>query len=314
MYCKHMKYRRINKENLVVAGVIEALLLVALCAIIISLIQLSYIPQIMKQREAEHMDEVSNQFSYLKNMIDIQALAGSMGTDVPLAHVPMMTQITLGSRNLPYFVTAPSYGELSIKDMGAKIDANPPIQDSWHVYLSGIPFSSIVYHAYNMYFVEQTYILEGGGIILSQSSGDSTMRADPSISVEDVGNKIEMKFYLPNIIGIPGKNSTNGYGGCFIRTNYSTYHPYLSDQIPIDNYIIIYSNHLTAWNETLNRLFRDVMYDAGDKPSPENKTVNISITQYEGKNVVKITPLKHPINLELKVVDISVQIGPGWIT
>jgi len=300
-----MKYKKFDKEKYAVAGVIEALLLIGLVVIILSIIQLQYIPQIMEQREAEHMDEVSNQFSYLKNMIDIQALAGSMGTNVPLARVPMMTQITLGSRELPYFVTVPSYGELSIADNKAKIYANPPIGDQ----VSGIPFSSIVYHAYNMYFVEQTYILEGGGIILNQSIEEgSVMRADPSISVKDMDNWIEMKFYLPNIIEAPGKNFTSGYDSCFIRTNYSSYQRYFSI-IPEDGFIVIYSHYLSAWNESLSRLFKEINLD----PDPEYKMVSVSITQHQGTDVVKITPKLKPIEFEVVVIDICVQVGPGWI-
>ena len=298
---------KIRKENHAVAGVIEALLLIGLVAIILSIIQLHYIPKIMEQKEAEHMDEVSNQFSYLKNMIDIQAMAGTMGTDVSLAHAPIMTQITLGSRELPYFITVPSYGELSIADNEAKICANPPIGDL----VSGIPFSSIVYHAYNMYFVEQTYVLEGGGIILNQSTeGGSVMRASPAVSIKDIGDEIEMKFYLPNIIGVSGKNFTSGYGGCFIRTNYSSYQMYPLDRIPVGSgsFIIIYSHYLNAWNESFNRLFKDINID------PDNKVVDVSITKYEGMDVVRITPLSKSIDLELTIVDICTQLGPGWVT
>jgi hypothetical protein len=293
-----MKYKKFNKEKYAIAGVIEALLLIGLVAIILSIIQLHYIPKIMEQKEAEHMDEVSNQFSYLKNMIDIQAMAGTMGNDISLAHAPIMTQITLGSKGLPYFITVPSYGELRIKNNGARIYGNS----------IDVNFSSIVYHAHNLYFVEQTYVLEGGGIILNQSTEEgSVMRVDPSISVKDMDNWIEMKFYLPNIIEVPGKNFTSGYGGCYIRTNYSSYQRYLSDPIAIGNCIVIYSNYLSAWNESFNRLFKDINTD------PNNKVVDVSITQYKDTNVMKITPLRKPINLELTLVNINCQIGPGWV-
>jgi hypothetical protein len=289
-----------TRRNQAVAGVIESLLLIGLVAIIISIIQLEYIPQIMEQREAEHMDEVVNQFSQLKTVIDNQALAGSMGTDVPLSQVAMTSLITLGSRNLPYFITAPAYGEIKIIDAEAKIHANPPING----YIQGVPFSSIVYHAYNMYFVEQTYILEGGGIILKQHDGKSVMRADPSISIKNMSDNIEMKFYLPNIVGVNGKKSTNGYGRCFIRTNYSSCQTYPPYEIPISNYIIIYSGYLNAWNESLNRLF--------DKEI-KNGYVSVAITQQGGIDIVRITPINKPIVLDLTVVDIYAQIGPGWI-
>jgi hypothetical protein len=306
-----MKYEKIVENYQALAGVLEVILIIALCVIVIGIIQIQYIPDIMKQREAEHMDQVSNQFSYLKSMIDIQALTGTMETEVPLRDIPMMSQIPLGSRELPYLVSAPSYGELCIEDAGTKIDANPPIPGE----IDGIRFSSIVYRAHNIYFPKQSYILEGGGIILDQSDGNGTpvMRADPSISVEKAGSDIRMMFYLPNFVDIPGKNYSFGLEGCLVRTNYLEYNLYSSDHIPVGGYIVLYSKYPDAWNRSFNRLFQDVMYDIGDTPTLENKTVNVSIVEHEGKNVVKITPLKYPISLELKVVDIEVQIGKGWI-
>lgn len=298
-----------RRENKAVAGVLEALLIIAMLVVVICIIQTQYIPQIMEQREAEHMEQVSNQFSYLKSMIDIQALTGTMETDVLLRNIPMLSYITLGSRKLPYLISAPSYGELSLENTGAKINSNPPIPGK----NDGINFSSIIYRAYNIYFPKQTYILEGGCIILNQNTGKPVIRAPPSISVKKVGGDIDMLFYLPNINDVPGKDYSSGLGGCPIRTNYSGYQPYPTNLIPIGGYIVLYSDYLNAWNQSLNNIFREVMYDSGDKPTPENKTVDISITQHVGKDVVKITPLKYPISLELKVVDIKVQIGKGYI-
>ena len=59
---------KVFKDNKAVAGVIEALLIVALVSIIISTIQLIYIPEIMKQKEYDHMEEVENQFSFLTSL------------------------------------------------------------------------------------------------------------------------------------------------------------------------------------------------------------------------------------------------------
>ena len=56
-----MGKNKVFKDNKAVAGVIEALLIVALVSIIISTIQLIYIPEIMKQKEYDHMEEVENQ-------------------------------------------------------------------------------------------------------------------------------------------------------------------------------------------------------------------------------------------------------------
>ena len=69
-----MKNKNFIRGNHAVAGVIEALLLVALVAIILSTIQLVYIPQVMNEREADHMEDVSNQFSFLKSIDSSLAL------------------------------------------------------------------------------------------------------------------------------------------------------------------------------------------------------------------------------------------------
>lgn len=298
---RKLRKERIFRGEQAVAGVIEAMLLVALFAIIVSTVQLVYIPQVMEQREAEHMDVVANQFSHLKSLIDIQSLSGSMETDVPLAYVPMTCQITLGSRELPYFITGRAFGEMSIiNSEESRIEMNPSINGDLY-----FPLTSIKYEAYNSYFVDQTYILEGGGIILNQPNGESVMRADPSISINNLSDSIQIRFYLPKVIDIPGKNSTYGFGRCFIRTNYSSHQTYYGP-IPFGGHIIICSNYLDAWSKSLNRLLGEEI---------KNGYVNVSIMQHptEEIDVVKISVMSKPVNLELTVVDIYAQIGPGWI-
>jgi len=295
---RQLGQKRIFRGEQAVAGVIEALLLVALLSIIISTIQLEYIPQIMEQREAEHMDEVANQFSHLKSLIDVQSLTGSMEIDVPLAYVPMTSQITLGSRELPYFITARAFGEITIDDSETFVlKIFPPISSELFY-----PLTSIVYKAYNSYFVDQEYVLEGGGIIINQSNGEAVMRVNPAIRIQNFSNRIDMKFYFPHFISIPGKNSTYGHGRCFIRTNYSN-HEIDSGMINPNGSIIIHSNYLNAWNESLNRLMGEEI---------KNGYVDISIIRHEGIDVVKLSVINKPIDLELIVVDIYVQIGPGW--
>ena len=167
-----MKNKKLIKRKDAVAGVIEALLLVALAAIIISTIQLVYIPQMMEQRESDHMDDVENQFSYLKSVIDLQSMVKE--------DVPISSPITLGSRELPYFVTARAFGQLDIIDIDrtdSKIATDP-----WMGFpYANIPLTSIKYKAHNSYFVDQTYVLEGGCVIVKQPDGE-TVKIEPAIT------------------------------------------------------------------------------------------------------------------------------------
>jgi hypothetical protein len=288
---EEMKHRTFGMQNKAVAGVIEALLMVALVAIVLSVVQLTYIPQIMEQRESDHMDTVSNQISSLKSMIDLQGMTRSSA--------PISTMITLGSKELPYFVTVKAFGEVSAnEDPAFKITLLPP---PGNLPSGVIPLTSIQYAADNSYFVDQTYILEGGGLIVQQPDGDPVMRADPSISSTNNTNSISINFDLTHVLVSPGKNFSSGEGNCFIRTNYSSNRTYF-DTIQPGGHIRIYSQYLHAWNESFHNLLG--IY-------AQNGYIDINISST--KDYLEITPGSKYIMIQLNVIDIYVQIGQGWI-
>ncbi len=288
-----MKKIDLISKNNAVAGVIEALLLVALVAIILSTIQLVYIPEIMEQKEAEHMDVISNQFTYLKSMMNIQQMTNSSD--------PLTSMITLGSRELPYFVTARATGDLSIvQDENCKITL-------WSIFNpTEFDLTSVKFESHNYYFVDQTYALEGGGVFVKQPTGKSVSRASASVSLDE-GNPPKVSFTLPVHIGISDqKNMTSGWGKCMIRVNYSreTGNPQTlwnnMDNITINTYFP------NAWNES----FQDLK-----KSSDLLKiTVINSEDEHQPSRVVieNINP-GGKLNVYLKVLKYYVQIGPGWI-
>jgi len=94
-----------GKENAQV-GVIVAILMVSLLVAVLVLIQVYYVPNWMKDKESNHMDTVANQFSNLKFSIDLQATSSM--------YAPITTSITLGSKELPYFVSSRAFGSLNI--------------------------------------------------------------------------------------------------------------------------------------------------------------------------------------------------------
>ncbi|MEM0493576.1 MAG: hypothetical protein QXS02_06470 [Candidatus Thermoplasmatota archaeon] len=271
-----------------VSGVIEALLIIALVAIVIGIIQTVYIPEVMKQREAEHMDEVSNQFSYMKAMMDITA--GS--------NVPVFSTVTLASSELPYFVTARSYGTLRVIDKDdAKSHINISFQTGPPVYLTSI--TSIKYEADNSYFVDQIYVLEGGGIFIDQPDGNSTMRVPSSVSFVNGSSVVTVRFDLPVFIGVPGKKTTEEIGGnlmkCIIRTNYSRNDPLYS--VPNVNSIQIYTDYVHAWKDALKDLAKGA--------------VNAAISS--NGDYVELTSPNKTFTVEVNKIYYYVQIGPGWI-
>ena len=284
-----MKSRKFTKQNHAVAGVIEALLLVGLVAVILSVIQFYYIPEVMTQREAEHMDEVANQFSFLKAIIDLQSIEKK--------DVPISSPITLGSRELPYFVTGRALGEIRV------IENAGNISDGYDKISFRIPLTSIEYTAFNAYYLRDKgpiiiYTLEGGAIILKQPDGEQVI-IEPTIKVT-VDDSINIYYEIPIIIGISGKTSSpQDYKTCFVRTNYSDK---LDDEghYTFQYNMTISTNYVDAWSKMLNNI--------------TNLANNVNISKNSNSVVIKKLPEStKEIKLYYKKNYIYAQISPGWI-
>ena len=301
-----MKHRKFTNEKTAVAGVIEALLIIGLVAIVLSYIQFAYIPVIMDQKEADHMDQVSNQFAQLKSTIEVQSMMGTLGTGEPITYTPISSPITLGSKELPYFISARSYGQINLIDQDDAGDYKINIQPAPADFPSGIPLTSIKYEAENYYFVDQTYVLEGGGIVLKQPGEGEVMRVNPGISVEnnsDVGN-IEIRYFIPLFTGIPGKKVHGGWEDCYIHTNYTTDYSHSGSA----TFIRIYTDYPYAWNDSLVNESRGILREYYD-----NGYINVQIVDTVTPTMVEITPGSKSINIELTIVEVGVQVGPGYI-
>jgi len=283
-----------------VAGVIEALLLVALVATVISTIQLVYIPEIMEQKEAEHMDEVENQFSHLKSVIDLQSQAEETG--------PISTAITLGSRELPYFVTARAFGRLH--HIPEELSNNNITISNASGRIKLFNLSSIEYQSVNAYYLNQHFILESGGVILKQDDGGEAMKIHPPVYFEktdDNGNIIiNLNWTIYNFTVLGNKSVAEGYKSSYIRTQVN---PQQNASRTYENvtYMNVSTVYFEAWNRSLNWL-KD-QYNFKD---------NVTIQKVDSKNIVYIKIKdkdKGNINLtvNIKIVDINVQIGIGTI-
>jgi hypothetical protein len=279
-------HRNFIRGNNAVAGVIEALLIVALVSIIISTIQLVYVPQMMSEREADHMDEVENQFSFLKSIIDLQWMTKE--------DVPIVSPITLGNDALPYLVSAGAKGVLEVVD-GSDYDINIDFGSVT------IPLTAIKFTAYNYYYLDGAdliYTLEGGSIILNQTTGNpltagEQVIVDPAIEV-GITSEIDIYYDIPIIVGVTGKKSYPFSSDiAYIRTNYSNSD---SSYISVSNVnsIMITTEHPTAWYDLMQELLGD--------------NVNYELTE----DYIEITDKDDPINFYYKRIYIYAQIGPGW--
>jgi hypothetical protein len=282
-----MNRNKLHSNHIAVAGVIEALLLVALVAVIISTIQLVYIPDIMKQKEADHMDEVENQFSHLKSVVDLQSQVKEQG--------PISSSITLGSRELPYFVTGRAFGRLSYTDDDENyIEIN---DNSEQINLNAIEFQSV-----NAYYLNQYYILEGGGVILKQDDGGEAMKIHPPITIENSSQPthetVFLNWTIHNFTVLGGKRSAEGYKSCYIRTQFdSNDTKYYADISTIK----IYSNYVNAWNQSVSWLIDQMNFHD-----------NITVTNND--TYIEIKPNNNAIlHVKLDIITINIQIGIGTI-
>jgi hypothetical protein len=297
-----MKKRIIVKNNYALAGVIEALLIIALVVMILSTIQLYYVPQIMEEKESDHMDEVLNQFSNLKSVIEVQSMLGVAEGDQPIAYSPMSSPITMGSEQLPYFVTTGALGQINIFDkdyVESKIDLLTKCPD----FLNGIPLTSIRFIGDNAYFVDQTYILEGGAIILKQNNGETT-KVTPPINAQNYTTSIKINYTIPLFTSKPGKNITGGNEITFIRTNYTRYYSHSDTGV---SWLYIYTDYIEAWTKSLINNNQGLLWEYYN-----NGYINVTYDDPVSPTRIEITPGTKDLDVELIIVEIGAQIGPGF--
>lgn len=415
-------------------GVVVAILMVSLFVAVMVLVQIYYVPNWMKDREADHMDTVANQFSQIKASIDIESMAQR--------DMSLINSITLGSKELPFFVSARAFGSLNIlstsssefqvsvegsglpstgmsdveKANGAipyvrslssfdlqlngsqlsdgdyfnatvgtayvnvtvsdfstefwQIDLRVANQSATPVYDRAIawiaknteytvnllddayklstrilpylstPFNmsftsisggnfvvsgsrydpngniasitkmgTIEYSSENAYFVDQTYVYEGGAVILNQSQGQAVISA-PSFSIQNVtrgGDAMHLcSLGLVDVNGLAGKTSVSGYGTYSIKTNYSTMeeHEYIASTI----YLNVTTSHVAAWQRYMN----NTLSRAGIGPSSftiTNTTNTVTVALHG-----PMTDGTYDIKLTTTRTNIRAQVGPGWVS
>jgi len=272
-----------------VAGIVAAVLLLGLIVSAVGMVQGIFVPQWMEEKEAEHMEKVSNQFSQLKFAVDAQSALQE-------PNCPISTSITLGSKELPFLVSARSYGSLKILPEDFRIIINVSQIQDVHGYVK--PYvdvlGAIEYISSNAYYIDQSYVLENGALILSQSSGE-IMSASPALSIV---NDRDLSFNLVKFNVIGEKTSMSGYGTYPIRTRYSdtSYFTYCN----VKN-ITMYTSHPVVWrkvfNDTLSDL--DIEYSIDDVDEGVGIIVNFDI-ESAGANSCP--------SLFLKVTEIDVEL------
>jgi len=275
--------RRKGSCNHAVVGVIEAILLIGLLTIILSTVQLIYVPQLMEDREDGDMDDVAKQFAQRKFAVDLQAGG--------LTNTSISTPITLGSREIPYLITARAFGSIYVVSDACTVTVNANSQS--YTYNLG----DIVYNADNAYYEKQSYVLECGAVILAQQDNDGTetMLAAPTLSSHLTGSNLDISFLLLNISGYADRTSVqSSLETTYIRTNYSSSSS--TDFTDVSS-ITISTSYPNAWYKFLNASLDS------DAAEVTLLTQSVRITPQDG----------YTIDLSLDAVKVCAQIGLGWM-
>jgi len=277
--------KKLRDSNDGVAGIVVAILLIGLFISGIAFVQTIYVPQWMEQKESEHMGEIANQFAQLKFSIDTLSVATQPYSQIS---VP----ITLGSDEIPFLNSMRSYGSLNILPNDYKIT----IKDK-NGYTQSYILGSIKYESTNAYYMDQSYVYENGALILSQPSGD-VMAVQPAFSVIDTE---DLSFKIIRLVGIGGKTSAGGYGTYPVQTKFfSSEIFYINnvEQITIDN----------SYNNAWRNYFDDTLSDSALNFSIDNAADGhgITITFFD-------TDEADFPEIILNLIEIEIQISPGWI-
>ena len=286
------KCRNIKNTDDAIVGIVASFLIVGLIVAVVSVIQTVYIPKWMEQQEAEHMEEVGNQFAQLKYAIGEHMLIKQKG-------IPISTSITLGSKELPFLMSSRAFGSLTIVPDQCTITV---IDSSGKINSSQI--GVIKYSSANAYYLNQEYIYEAGAVILNQNQGN-TMVIKPNFLVSNE-EEVNIIFTITNISTVARKNSISGYGTYPIQTEFSDNN---NDTIQLIKNVLkinIDTHYQNAWHRFINGTLRNqgLNYNGYGK----NYTINLSESGITVEFAESTT-----VNLYIKLTQIDAQVAPGWI-
>ena len=291
----NMKQIKRNTTDNAVVGIVTAILLVGLVVTVISIIQVVYIPSIMEQREAEHMDKVEEQMSSLTSVIDYQAAIAKAG-------IPIASFVTLGNRELPFFVSSKAFGTLQIFDNSSWITINT----------TTFPIGRITYSSTNAYYLDQSYSYEAGAMIVGQIEGNS-MLVRPSFSVDfnETKNTVTIVFEVVNISSIGEKNMMSGFGTSPIQTEFIG----ISTNLTFSNIdsLTITTPFSNSWFVFLNHSLLEAGLNKEGYPPQYTITDTGLATEVNFLSGGPSPEFYPKVSIILKIIEIQTQIGPGWV-
>jgi hypothetical protein len=281
--------RSIKTKDEAVAGIVVAVMIVGLVLAVVSIVQTIYVPKWMEAREAEHMGVVSDQFSQLKFAVDSQIVLKE--------NIPISSSITLGSRELGFFMSNKAFGRLALISNGWAYRITRTPGDTYEDNLGILRYTSE-----NAYFLNQAYNYETGGVILNQTQGAVfIIKPEFSVLYNTSIRQVDLSFTCVDLVPTDEKVSITGYGTYPVRTEYITS---TNNTISLVKSLTIITPFPTIWFNFLNSTLSDAHLV---------KNTDYTITKSSNQVTVSFTyPPLTSVILDLEKITISTQISPGW--
>jgi len=157
------------KSNHGQASAVGTMLALVVVLTLISVVTLYYVPEWMKETEANHMSTVLGEFGDLKKNIDSQIINGDKT-------VESSSPFVLGTEGIPIF-TFTTQGTLTIDPYTCFFNIQDEDKNLNITSMGIIKFSSS-----NQHYQQQSFIYMNGGVIVDQSRGE-TMKIQPTFTV-----------------------------------------------------------------------------------------------------------------------------------
>ncbi|WP_406662143.1 hypothetical protein V7O66_05910 [Methanolobus sp. ZRKC3] len=282
-----------------VSAVVSAVLLLGIMVSIITVINVSYIPEWRTGTEQAHMDEVFYDMASMKSDMDILAatINGNSGSTISVS-----SPIRMGGGNIPVVSPGKSSGMLSINsgEFGMMTTAS----DASLTYSSGSfleDLGSIGYLSSNSHFVDQTFLYESGALTLVQKQL-SLMKQSPSIDIRrtDAGSNITLDINAVQLTGPERMISSNAVEEVHARYNYSAV-LYASENLFTEITLVIDTDYPSSWENFLRtRILQAGLYPSEYSLSSNATSVTFTLEGQTGQDI--------KANIKKTVFDVNLNV------
>ena len=256
--------------------VVGFVLLLGVIVIALSLYQVYGVPAVGRENEIAHMNQVKDRFVDYKLALDslwvnnrngvLLSTAFDLGTGAPATAGTVFA--------LPILTPAGSGGTVSVQSGGTNLTI-----DTGSANVT-IPLGSLTYRSSNHYWVEQTWMYQGGAVFLSQEGG-TTVRVGPSIAVAKTTDGNVSLTVAP--IRLEGSDMIAGSGPVRVETRMRKNDPPILD-VPYTQVNLT----IEAGDAKAARAWKRAFDEVRERASVENVT-SLPVPELLGDNKVRFT-------------------------